>query len=215
MKKNLLLLVLIFIFGTFQNNILQAQTFGESLRFGLSLQPTVNWLSATSDSVDVQGGRFTASYGLVAERLLNDRYALSGGIFITPQGGKYQYVGADSTIRLQLRYLEFPVSIKLRTNEIGYFTYFAQIGFVPAFRLRSRYSSEGGNMPVTSESANSFTNFIDIALIAGLGVEYALAENTTAFGGLYYQSGFINVVDDNDGESIRTGNIGLRIGIFF
>jgi hypothetical protein len=46
-----------------------------------------------------------------------------------------------STAAFNLSYLTIPVGLKMKTNEIGYFTYFAELGFKQQLNIGSKATS--------------------------------------------------------------------------
>ena len=67
-------------------------------------------------------------YGLLFEPTIGsvERYAISTGVIVNMLGG---FLTAEDTTlgnintTLRVQYIEIPATIKLRTNEINYFTY--------------------------------------------------------------------------------------------
>src|SRR5690606_24438109 len=108
------------------------------VRFGLKLAPNYGWLKPNTREIDKDGamGRIGFAYGPMIEFSLSgsENYYFSTGFEISTNGGKliepeYQQTGGvdffgkrERTYRLQ--YVNVPLLLKMRTNEIGYITYF-------------------------------------------------------------------------------------------
>jgi hypothetical protein len=247
MRKAIILLLAIIAFQ-FAN----AQEF----RFGLTASPEFNFAGVKADNVNNDGARIGFNYGFLADFTLgtNERYAFSTGFThrlagynlsqevpdTANPGGK---VSAHETIKLQ--YIEIPLTIRLRTNEIGYITYYGQFGLVPGLLVSSRINQSYAS-PYNDDNRYPKLNFEDkkigkdlngedidtenagffnLSLHFGIGLEYSLGGATALMGGLYYNNGFLNTYTPVDelnqnselarNEAIKLSNFGLRIGVLF
>lgn len=196
-------------------NVLNAQDW----RFGLSVAPTSNWLSTENKDIETSS-KLSFGYGLIADYEFDERYAVSSGIFFNKASAKFTpeppTIGDTSEIELKVQYIEIPFTLKLKTNEFGYLTYFAQVGLTPGLALSSRYDQEiSGGEDIVNEKAKEFVNNINLSATIGGGVEYSISETTALFAGIFFQNGLLNVIEDNDGDSMSFGSLSLRLGIFF
>lgn len=108
------------------------------VRIGLQFSPNISWLKANSDGYESNGNKIGFGYGLSVEYFINKNNLLSTGINLLYAGGDLKYKGttsgllrtyaADVQQTYNLRYIELPITLKLRTNEIGYFTYMDNLG---------------------------------------------------------------------------------------
>lgn len=134
-----------------------------------------------------------------------------------------------TTMTAKLQHLQIPFALKLRSNEVGYITYYGSFGLIPAFTIRRRAdlirtvdnvtvtdlnNIEAKNLDFYPNKINNINPF-DLGLTFEAGLEYSMTENTALVGGLYFTNGFINQLDDNDGERVATRNFGIRIGVLF
>ncbi|MGD1845171.1 MAG: porin family protein [Salibacteraceae bacterium] len=225
MKKiSSLLVVLMLTLGVFAQD-------GGLLRLGLRGSPNLSWLRPDTKGVDNGGLRFGYSFGITADLnvLGSENYTFSTGIELINVGGKLEYADQvypdpnDRTINFpgtseaifRLRYIEIPWTLKLKTNEIGYLTYFGQVGMGTGFNIRARrdldQSYSGGTLSTEDEDANSDVGFFRVSLILSAGAEYSLTETTSLMVGVTFNNGFTDVLtnkyfelDDNDG----TVNVG-------
>ncbi|MEZ4886567.1 MAG: porin family protein [Chitinophagales bacterium] len=197
------------------SNVLNAQNW----RFGLTLAPTTNWL--TNENKDIEtSSKLSLGYGLIADYQFDERYAVSTGFFFNKAAAKFTpeppTIGDTSEISLKVQYVEIPLTLKLKTNEFGYLTYFAQVGLTPGLALNSRYDQEiSGGEDIVNEKAKKFVNNINLSATIGGGLEYSISETTSLFAGLFFQNGLLNVIEDNDGDRMSFGSLSLRLGIFF
>ncbi len=190
-------------------------------RFGLHFSPNVSWLKTNTTNYRSDGSRIGFSYGLSFEYFMTKNYLFSTGINMLQSGGKYSYKGsldvsdvanidthvpADVDVVYKLKYVEIPLLLKLRTNEIGYLTYFGQFGLNMAFNYgaKSEYNYfttyAGGlgfdnNTNIKDNGASDEINWINLSLVVGAGVEYSISGNTSLALGVTFNNGFINQLD--------------------
>ncbi len=222
---------------------LSTKTDAQELRFGFNVNPSINWLSADNQNIESDGVRFGFKYGLILDYKFgeNERYAITTGAGVNLAGGKLKgtTTGTDSVGVLstysssftpKIQYLEIPINLKLRSNEVGYITYYGQLGLINAFRIRQRakYSYDdiltGSNVEVKNDKIDDtpfYPNNIKKASIYNLGLafevgmEYALTENTYFIAGIYFNNGFTNILVDGDKERVVMRTIGLNLGVLF
>jgi hypothetical protein len=111
----------------------------------------------------------------------------------------------------------------MRTNPIGDFQYFGQIGFGSNFLLNSKGEDEFtyGTTIVTDEGNITNVAFIRESLIIGLGAEYTLDAGTTLGLGLQFDNGFTdiltgkNAVDSSIKEKAFSNFIELNAFVLF
>lgn len=221
MKKFLLLISLAIFLATG----VYAQN-GRTFRIGLTASPSVSWFTPETRYFVSEGNRIGFSYGLIGDFLLSDYYAISTGLNISHFGGKLSFndrklqeiTTVERTYKLQ--YLELPVTIKLSTPEIGYFTYFGRFGFAPGVNLSAKANDSFvvGNAYTEEVDIKGQTPLLRAALIVGLGAEYSLGGRLSLFGGLTYNNGFTNnlkgeVLDVK--PSANASFVMLNLGVMF
>lgn len=208
MKKiGSLLVVLCLTVGAFAQD-------GGLLRLGLQFSPNLSWLKPDTKGVDNGGLRFGYSFGVVADLnvLGSENYTFSTGISLANIGGKLDYAdqaypdpdnrainfAATSENIYRLRYIEIPWTLKLKTNEIGYLTYFGQVGLGTGFNIRARHDLDqnysGGTLTREDEDANSDIGFFRVSLILSAGAEYSFTESTSLLVGVTFNNGFTDVL---------------------
>jgi hypothetical protein len=208
MKKLALLLIATLFF-----NLTQADD-GKKVRVGLTGSGAFSWLKPNIDGefgLDRKGLKLGYAAGIALDFRLFDspNYAFSTGISLMQIGGKLNYPDISiqdstgswsTTATYNLRYVDIPVSIKMKTNEIGYLTYFAQVGTsigvnIKATRSRSQENNFDTNekYEIENENAASEIALFRVPLVVGAGVEYNLSGNTSIAIGLQFNNGFTNV----------------------
>ena len=204
-----------------------------TIRFGLQFNPNISWFKANSDGYKSGGSEIGFEYGLSFEYFISKNHLISTGVFMLNPGGNLNYKGvalnlsdslvsADVENEYRLGYINIPLTLKLRTNEIGYFTYFGQFGINAAFNYRAKsealytYQETRKSFPSsyldTRKDAKGDINFINMNLVIGGGIEYNISGNTSLMLGVTFNNGFINQLDlkqhelDNNGNSLIDNN---------
>lgn len=200
MKKASALTVLA-LMGSILTNAQDTQS-TKKFRLGLEVCPNMGWISTDVKGLKSDGSRLGFRFGLLGDVQLGDNanYFFSTGLFLNNVGFKTSTTVAahDSIAALtskgesKLQYIELPVSIKLKTNEIGYMTYFGQVGFDVGVLTAAKGKVADGDF----EDASDFVAPIRVALAVGGGLEYNFSGNTSALVGIKYSNGFTNVNKD-------------------
>jgi hypothetical protein len=204
-------------------------------RFGFKVAPSLAWLKPDIKGYDSDGSKIGFVYGAMMDYNFTKNYALHIGLEVSYRGGKLKYevannsnVSVKGTSTYNLKYIEIPFAIKMKTNEIGYMTYFGQFGFQPAFKIGAKADYEStltnpSQTITTSESDVDVTdqvNSFNASLLFAIGVEYRISGNTSLVGAIQFSNGFTSVIDATDptvNEDIKaiTNYLSLNIGVFF
>jgi hypothetical protein len=221
--------------------------FGQSQQFriGLKAQGNLSWLTTVSKNLTNEGVGFGYSYGIMGDYNFARFYALSAELLLTEfstsmshndslsytqNGNTTNYGGVKHDY--QYRYLQLPVSLKFKTKEIGYITYWAQFGLAPSFLLRARADIRGSNPFEANDPTRILVNktegddfefdnfndkvsFIRVPLIIGAGIEYSLAGNTSLYTGVRIENSFTNVFPADDRTDAKNNMFSLAAGFFF
>jgi len=217
-KKALLVLLL------FDAAFVSAQS---KLRLGVHLDPLITWFSPKTSRIDKDGSRPGLSGGLIVEYYFQQNYGFITGLSLTTMGGNLLYsdqvnittdnnnnvlVEAGSTVAYRTGYLNIPVAVKLKTNEIGYFTYFAQLGLTQHISIGARATSTGNGL--SKDNVDKEINLFGMSYFFGGGLEYNISGRTSLMAGLFYNNGFIDVLSNNDHKAVLN-YFNLRLGILF
>lgn len=169
--------------------------------FGLKVSPTIAWFKASGD-LSNDGSRIGFAYGLMADINFTNNYALATGVDVTYRGGK---VKVYDTIKVKtvLQYVEVPITLKLKTNEIGYMTYFGKVGFAPGFNIRT-----------DGDFSKSQIYPFNLALVVGLGGQYSLGGKTALLAGVTFNNGFMDVVKAKE-QKATSNFIAIDLGVMF
>ncbi|MBL0310428.1 MAG: PorT family protein [Bacteroidetes bacterium] len=156
-----------------------------------------------------------------------DQFEIENGIQVRKITEKYGF-----------HYLELPAYIKMKSNDIkgSKFCFWGQVGATINITLsaRANYSDSipdinGNNILIEQEKIlrpnndvatiipKFHSNFFDVRLGAGAGMEYRFDDRTSFFGGLFYHNGFINNIIDHDVK--KEANVmrffSLKAGVLF
>jgi hypothetical protein len=199
------------------------------IRFNVQFDPQFAWLkSSDHDRIDPDGSLFHIQAGLQMDYFFQENYAFVLGFGINNLGGKLHYGGDSATvyqndnkdisiepgqsIKMNLQYLDIPLGLKLKTEELGYGTFFLQLGFNPMININAHISSEDGiyDKENMKESIATFC----LGYHVEVGFEYRLGGNTAAIGGVRWTSGLTNVTE-YDGVNISPNAISIHLGLLF
>jgi len=218
MRKYLILFILLAV-----TPLLNAQ---KKVKFGVFVEPKISWLSPESRDVTSEGVNWGFGGGLEIDRYFDKNYAFSTGISLGSQGGKLLYNKAltltvydepdtlpgGTTLEYNLQYLTIPFGLKLKSNQIGYSTFFVNVGFTSQINMKAKGTSNniGG---IEGDAIKDEINWINLGYHFGGGVEYALGEDTALSVGIQYQNGFLDITKQEPRTLSRV--LALRVGIMF
>ena len=226
----------IFMFGVVafaMVTVLEAQTTfrNRSVRFGFKVDPVfANSLKPSENGIERSGSGFGVNYGLMTDVLFSDgRGAFATGIevahgsseltFNTADRGLYrgEAGSSDQTYKLNLQYLQIPLSVKLKTNPVNGFRFWGQFGTYMGALLKSRMDYSYGSTSGDNVNVMKQTNKVNIGLLVGAGAEYPIADKTDLFFGLGLENGFTDVTSNKDWKDGKVGlnRWAIRLGLFF
>ena len=232
--KNLLLTLMILGLGC--EAFAQDQAVGPNTRkkfkIGFNLSPSIDFFQPNTEGVDLDKVRAKFGYGLMAEYAFTNNYAIAFGLEHKMAGASLDFADADAryfdqsdkteyrllTRSQRLDYVNIPITLKLMTNEIGYFTYFGQFGV----DLSVLVSSQGkdNRQPLITQQTDSTqavfgsagetdfigrynqTMFMNVKLRIGAGFEWNFSGNTALVVSVSYHNGFIDLMKDPNKDKV-------------
>ncbi len=222
MKKIALLSFALFICGlTFGQEQVPQNSMGapgQKVRLGLAFSPVISWFNTSGDAglVDPDGPRFNIAFGLNMDFRIaqNSNYYLSTGLFLLNTGGTIrhdyftendngEFFLSERTADFRINYVNIPLTVLLRTNEIGYMRYFGRVGFDSAFNTNSTFDYEdfrsdvNQTIAVEDEDASDFTSLVRFGLRIEAGFEYNIGGTTNLYFSAAYNSGLNNVFSED------------------
>lgn len=219
-----------FLFLMIITSSIQAQS---GLRFGIVVNPHISWISSDVKFEKNDGSVMGISYGLSLDNYFTDNYAFSTGLLLNHTGGKLKFDSDGDTVyfyhsgihdtlqdgismRYKLQYLQIPLALKFKTEEIGMFTYYAQVGLTPQFNLKAIGSSTADL--VDHEKISEEVNVMSLGYHIGGGIEYTLQGSTAITVGILYTNGFVDITSDEAGRHEAKSVLNcfeLKLGVLF
>jgi hypothetical protein len=202
------------------------------IRLGLKVAPNIAWMNPGEKNYHYEGVNAGVALGFVAEFTFAEHYAVCTGFNFSFLNGRLSFPYAEppdtGTLnrKYNFRYLEVPLSIKMKTKEYGNFCFFGQIGFGTGFNLRTRVNDDfktTKSETITDKKnlSTSETAFIREAILVGLGTEYKIDESVTLVLGLAYSNSLNNVLqgknpsDPNLTNKSSLNYVELNLGVLF
>jgi len=201
----------------------------KKVALGLGISPTMNWFKADSEGISSDGSTIGFSYGLITDFNFGENYALASGIFINSFGGKLQETHSDTSgvaridkVKYHFQSILIPITLRMKTKEIGYFRYYGLFGFNPEFIINADkdIDPEGGDSQNDVGAMSEVSNF-NFSLVLGIGLMYNLSGTTNFVLGISYNNGFIDMLSGSAGVSndvekkATTNQIALNLGVLF
>lgn len=213
------------------------QAMAQKVRLGLHASPQITWLKADR-SFDKGKVRAGFEYGLITDIAFNDdaNYGISTGVTLSLTGGNITgplqtpslAVPSTTKVTAKLQYVSIPILLKLRINKINdKWAVYGKFGTLVSFRYKARGDIqtfagdlEGANLAkkinTTDNQSTIKSTLFNFSLQVGSGVEYYVSDRTSILLGLYYNHGFLSVLNEkNTGSEATLSNLGLRMGIMF
>jgi len=196
-----------------------------NLRFTVFVDPKFSWMSSDVKSVESDGSKLGVNIGLNVDNFFADNYAVMSGVSINNVGGKLTFGeferiktnGGDtmltpgSTMEYKLQYINIPLGLKLKTNEIGYWTFFTHLGINSGINIKA--TGEVDNIDLDNQNISKEVALFNLGYYIGAGVEYSIGGKSAIVVGLTYTNGFIDITDGND--KVTLSNLAVRLGILF
>ena len=215
------LLVTVYILGSLLS--LHGQ---KEMKFSVHADPQFAWFNSDESDVAPEASIFHIQTGLQMDLFFAENYAFTLGFGINNMGGNLLYADSTSfiskgdtlwatpglTMKHNLQYLDIPIGLKLKTEELGYVTGFLQVGFNPMVNINAFGTS--GDEVFDKENIRESTNIFNLGYHVGAGVEYRLGGSTAVIGGIRWSSGLTDVTD-NDRANVTMNAVSIHLGILF
>lgn len=196
--------------------------FSQEARLGICLNPTLGWISENVQDMEKDGMKFGLEGGLILEYYFSDNYAFNTGLKLGNFGGKLVYndtvfVNSDdrealiNEVKYKMQYVSVPLGLKLKTNQIGYFSWYAQLGFTPQINIgaKAEVQNEADDINVIKNVA-----LMNLSYHFGGGFEYGVGGETAILIGVLYNNGFMDVLT-KQGDKEKLSFLTLQLGVMF
>lgn len=207
MKKQIFLLLFITLFY----GAIHAQEKGHT-RFSFVLNPQISWLNSDHEHINGKGSLPGYNFGVIIDRFFGDNYAFCTGFTINTNGGKLNYpmVGDKPayTQTYRLKYIEIPLGLKLRSEDIRRTNFYGRFGLSPQINIKAVDGNE--------KSISSGVKFFDLGYHLGAGIEYSLGGRNALMFGLLFNNGFVDVTKKSGFEDKSIHNrVVFEFGFIF
>jgi hypothetical protein len=175
--------------------------YAQKVQMGLKFNPHLAWVKSDNKVlVENKSINLGFSYGLILDYKFLDNIGLSfeptHTLYNINSTGKDTNTGVKSELKWKIQYIEVPISLKMRTNQIKKMTYFAKIGIAALIKTSAK---------INDEKANKNVNIFNFKMQLGGGIHYSLGGNTALLLGLTFHNGFIRFnKDDTFTEQAKT-----------
>ena len=195
----------------------------QNLRFAIHADPVISWMSSNESQYVSEGVKPGLDIGLNVFHFFADNYAISSGISIISAGGRQsstldrtlvfknftQDVPAGTEIKYNLQYINVPFGIRLQTNQVGYLTYYTDLGFDLRMLIKSTLDLTA--MDIEKENAKNQVYGMNAGWHIGAGLEYELGIDLSLIAGLSYAQDFFDVTKDLEDVNQTEDRSGLRM----
>ena len=231
MRKTLLIISLVAAMAVGAN----AQT--GNVRLGIKVGPTFDWASSGSTVVTNEGFRLGANLGLVCDYYVTSYFAISSGVDFNILNMKYTFTDRryvedfleETNVlvsrRLNAVNVEIPVKAKLRFDMADSFKAYVEAGLGLGFNCRDVGKDSYSFYWVDDDEDVSYVDCtnqyrpLQLSMIFGLGTEYEISRNLTAFAQLTFDhafsNAFISSLEKQTGSIVRNNYIGIEVGVMY
>jgi hypothetical protein len=198
--------------------------------FGIRADPSICWFSSDTKRVQNDGTRPGFNFGLTINRYFSPNYSFSTGISIMGAGGRL--VCSDTTlmefenftsevlpgqpVTYKIQYVTVPLGIKLQTNQIGYLTFFTDLGLDPKVVIGGK--ADIPSLDITGENALNELKAFNFSYHIAAGIEYSLGGNTAIVLGMSFENNFTDITEDNGDQpedKVMHKILSFRLGVNF
>ncbi len=185
-------------------------------RFGIKANIGGSWLKSNTSEANYKSPGFQFGGGIQAEKRISNTASFVIGGDITVHSGTVSFDDSSyvtyakekvnyhmTSTKYTLQTIDIPLSLKLKTSEIGMLTYWMQVGVMPSITWKASatnltyFNASGNGSSILSDkdgeekiNVREDANLFRASLVAGLGVEYNLSGSTSLLVGLHYVDGF-------------------------
>lgn len=214
-------------------------------KIALHFDPNISWVKPDSKHLSAGKNKLNFGFGVSIDKMFTDNYAIGTGFNIVNTGGQLTYFQerktSDNKLKTiaelertySLQYAEIPITLKLRTNEIGYITYWAQVGVGLGINIKAKSDDDVDYKKIAIDSSGVTVRWDDAtdepdediededigddigifrtSLIIGGGIEYNLSGDASIVAGVIFNNAFSNIlkgsgVENSNDEPVINNN---------
>ena len=203
---------------------------GQNIRFGIFADPVIGWFSSDTRDTRNEGARAGFNFGFTFNRYFSKNYSFSTGISILNTGGRLSNadtvemvfnnfktkVSPGGAVTYRIQYINIPLGLKFETNQIGYATFFSDLGIDPKIAIGGKADIPSAG--IKDEAAMNEINSFNLGYHIMAGIEYSLGGSTAMVFGLGFEKNFLDVTKDinlQPSDKITHNIIRFRFGVNF
>jgi hypothetical protein len=201
----------------------------EKLSIGIHFDPLIGWFGTDIDEVKNDGARPGINAGLTFKIPFSSNYSFSTGLNLINAAGRLvcenetqlelvntETVAANEPVVYKIQHIAIPLGLKLETNQIGYLTFFSDVGIDPKVMIGGK--ADVPSLSIKGEKANDELKLFNLAYHFIAGIEYGLGGNTAAVVGIGFENSFLDVTKDNGTQPVDKVThrlVSIRLGVNF
>lgn len=206
MQKSTIILVFLLLTG-----YAAAQSTGDT-RFTFVLSPQISWMKSDMDRVNNGGSKMGYNFGLLVDYFFGDNYAITSGLTINTTGGKLEYLSSgNNTVearqRYNLRYIEIPMGLKLRSEDLKRMNIYGRFGLSPQLNIMAKDNDDNG---ISDE-----VKLLDLGYHIGGGIEYSVGGKNALVFGLLFNNGFMDITSSSYHDKAILNRLVFEFGFIF
>ena len=202
----------------------------QRIGFGIHADPVISWFTTDIKQIRNNGARPGFNFGLTYNKYFAPNYSFTTGINLLSTSGRL--ISSDTTIIdisnikskvlpgnpvvYKIQYLTFPIGLKLQTNQIGYVTFFSDIGLVPKVVINRKLDIP--SLSISGENGANELRLFNLSYHVTAGIEYSLGGTTALVFGLDFDNNFLDITKDNGNQptdKVSQKILSFRFGINF
>jgi hypothetical protein len=164
------------------------------------------------DRVNNGGSKMGYNFGLLVDYFFGDNYAITSGLTINTTGGKLEYLSSgNNTVearpRYNLRYIEIPMGLKLRSEDLKRMNIYGRFGLSPQLNIMAKDNDDNG---ISDE-----VKLLDLGYHIGGGIEYSVGGKNALVFGLLFNNGFMDITSSSYHDKAILNRLVFEFGFIF
>ena len=122
----------------------------------------------------------------------------------------------NESIVYKIQYVTIPIGVKLQTNQIGYLTFFSDVGLDPKVVVGGK--ADIPSLKISGEKATNQLNLFNLSYHVAAGIEYSLGGTTALVLGLNFDNNFLDITKNHENQPIDKilhKILSFRLGVNF
>lgn len=203
-------------------------------RIGVKFGPAFDWASSGSTAASSDGTRLGFNVGLVYDNYFSEHIAVSSGVNLNWLRMKYTFTDqrfvedlleeTNVTVarRLKATNVEIPLKIKARFDIVDSFKAYVEAGGALSVNIKDQGKDNYDFYWVSSqgegyEDCSYQYRLLQASMVFGVGAEYEINRNFSAFAQLTFDHAFSNAfvssLQQQTGSILRNNFIGIEVGV--